>query len=170
MGYLPGLNNQLCFLTQNVTNFCVWASLQGPAGNRMPPNAGNFNPQAQPFRPSGGPRQQGGQRRPFNQGPAFQGGPHQAPNQAPFQGPHQGSQQGPYQAPRQAPSAAAQPVVSQLHPEPQQLLFCLSFDYMVSCLLSCRSGCFAWPPVLTYQRQVIGIWSILLLLAFLLVA
>ena len=72
--------------------------MQRPPGNRPPPHeAPVFNPQAQPFRPLGGARQQGPNRRP--------------PHQAPYQGPQQTYHQAPYQAPRRAPAPVTQPVV-----------------------------------------------------------
>ena len=77
---------------------CVLRLMQRAPGNRPPPHeAPVFNPQAQPFRPSGGPRQQGPNRRP--------------PHQAPYQGPQQTPHQAPYQAPRRPPAPATQPVV-----------------------------------------------------------
>ena len=81
-------------------------SLQGPPPGRMPLAAAptGFNPQAAPFRPSGGaPRQPPGPRRPPHQG---------RPNHGPHQAPYQAPQQPPYQSPRHGVLNSAQPMVS----------------------------------------------------------
>ncbi|KAL0033701.1 hypothetical protein WJX77_001636 [Trebouxia sp. C0004] len=84
----------------------AWSEpISRPPGNRPPPHeAPFFNPQAQPFRPSGGQHQQGPNRRP--------------PHQVPYQGPQQTHHQPPYQAPRRPPAPVAQPVLQHMPGEP----------------------------------------------------